>query len=156
MYSYADRIRAVGLYIKLGKRVKPTIRQLGYPTKEIDDARQALVTERKSLAALERQRTTEKTKYTDELNEANKAQRRTGASASSTRRFESPCYATLAEQVARAERTVQVMQESEIHATRQIEGLQQQLRETSEQLKTVTARLSARPVKAKLPPLRHP
>ena len=33
MYSYADRIRAVGLYIKLGKRVKPTIRQLGYPTK---------------------------------------------------------------------------------------------------------------------------
>jgi len=33
MYSYADRIRAVELYIKLGKRVKTTIRQLGYPTK---------------------------------------------------------------------------------------------------------------------------
>ena len=33
MYSYEDRIRAVELYIKLGKRVKPTIRQLGYPTK---------------------------------------------------------------------------------------------------------------------------
>ncbi|AOF94478.1 IS3 family transposase [Sinorhizobium sp. RAC02] len=33
MYSYADRIRAVELYIKLGKRVKATIRQLGYPTK---------------------------------------------------------------------------------------------------------------------------
>jgi putative transposase len=27
------RIRAVELYIKLGKRVRPTIRQLGYPTK---------------------------------------------------------------------------------------------------------------------------
>jgi transposase InsO family protein/transposase-like protein len=33
MYSYADRIRAVELYIKLGKRVRLTIRQLGYPTK---------------------------------------------------------------------------------------------------------------------------
>lgn len=33
MYSYEDRIRAVELYIKLGKSVRPTIRQLGYPTK---------------------------------------------------------------------------------------------------------------------------
>ena len=33
MYSYEDKIRAVELYIKLDKRVKATIRQLGYPTK---------------------------------------------------------------------------------------------------------------------------
>jgi transposase-like protein len=33
MYSSEDRIRAVELYIKLGKRVAATIRQLGYPTK---------------------------------------------------------------------------------------------------------------------------
>jgi len=33
MYSYKDRIRAVELYIKLGKRVRAAIRQLGYPTK---------------------------------------------------------------------------------------------------------------------------
>jgi transposase InsO family protein/transposase-like protein len=33
MYSYDDRLRAVRLYIKLGKRVRLTIRQLGYPTK---------------------------------------------------------------------------------------------------------------------------
>jgi putative transposase len=33
MYSYADRLRAVRLYIKLDKRVGLTIRQLGYPTK---------------------------------------------------------------------------------------------------------------------------
>ena len=33
MYSYEDRLRAVRLYIKLGKRAAPTIRQLGYPTK---------------------------------------------------------------------------------------------------------------------------
>ena len=33
MYSYEDRIRAVQLYIKLGKRIGPTLRQLGYPTK---------------------------------------------------------------------------------------------------------------------------
>ncbi len=33
MYSYEDRLRAVELYLKLGKRIKATIRQLGYPTK---------------------------------------------------------------------------------------------------------------------------
>lgn len=33
MYSYEDRIRAVKLFIKLGKRTGLTIRQLGYPTK---------------------------------------------------------------------------------------------------------------------------
>ena len=33
MFSYEARIRAVKLYIKLGKRSGPTIRQLGYPTK---------------------------------------------------------------------------------------------------------------------------
>ncbi len=33
MYSYEDRIRAVKLYIELGKRTAATIRQLGYPTK---------------------------------------------------------------------------------------------------------------------------
>jgi len=33
MYSYEDRLRAVRLYIRLGKRVRLTIRQLGYPTK---------------------------------------------------------------------------------------------------------------------------
>lgn len=33
MYSYEDRIRAVKLYIKLGKRLRATIRQLGYSTR---------------------------------------------------------------------------------------------------------------------------
>ena len=33
MYSYEDRIRAVKLYIKLGRRVGATLRQLNYPTK---------------------------------------------------------------------------------------------------------------------------
>jgi transposase-like protein len=33
MYSYADRIRAVELHLKLGKRIRATNRQLGYPTK---------------------------------------------------------------------------------------------------------------------------
>lgn len=33
MYSYEVRIRAVELFIKPGKRARPTIRQLGYPTK---------------------------------------------------------------------------------------------------------------------------
>ena len=35
MYSYEERIRAVKLYIKLGKRFRATIRQLGYPTKNL-------------------------------------------------------------------------------------------------------------------------
>ncbi|MBC7732960.1 MAG: transposase [Bacteriovorax sp.] len=33
MYSCEDRLRAVRLYLKLGKRIGLTIRQLGYPTK---------------------------------------------------------------------------------------------------------------------------
>jgi len=33
MYSYAERMRAVQLYIKLDRRMNATIRQLGYPTK---------------------------------------------------------------------------------------------------------------------------
>jgi transposase-like protein len=33
MHGYDDRMRAVALYIKLGKRVRATIRELGYPTK---------------------------------------------------------------------------------------------------------------------------
>ncbi len=33
MFSYEDRLRAVQLYIKLGKRIGLTISQLGYPTK---------------------------------------------------------------------------------------------------------------------------
>jgi hypothetical protein len=37
MYSYVDRVRAVKLFIKLGKRVRATIRQLGYPNQECPD-----------------------------------------------------------------------------------------------------------------------
>lgn len=33
MYSYEQRLLAVALYVKLGKRPKAVIRQLGYPTK---------------------------------------------------------------------------------------------------------------------------
>lgn len=33
MYSYEERMRAVELYIKLGKRVRATICELGSPTK---------------------------------------------------------------------------------------------------------------------------
>ena len=33
MFSYEDQIRAVKLYIKGGKRLRATIRRLGYPTR---------------------------------------------------------------------------------------------------------------------------
>lgn len=39
MYSCEDRIRAVELYLKSGKRIKATIRLLGYPTKNSLKAR---------------------------------------------------------------------------------------------------------------------
>lgn len=34
MYSFEERLRAAKLYIKLGKRPKAVICQLGYPTKD--------------------------------------------------------------------------------------------------------------------------
>jgi putative transposase len=34
MFSYEDRVRAVKVYMKLGKRSAATIWQLGYPTKQ--------------------------------------------------------------------------------------------------------------------------
>ena len=49
MCSYEDRLQAVHLYVKLGKQVGLTIRQLGYPTKN------ALI---KSWARLGHRRTT--------------------------------------------------------------------------------------------------
>lgn len=33
MYSYEDRLRAVQLYLRLGKCINATLRTLGYPTK---------------------------------------------------------------------------------------------------------------------------
>ena len=42
MYSYEDRLRACNLYIKLGKRVGPTIRYLGCPTEHALKALEAL------------------------------------------------------------------------------------------------------------------
>lgn len=33
MYSYEDRLRALRLYNKLGRRIGLTIRRMGYPTK---------------------------------------------------------------------------------------------------------------------------
>ena len=35
MFSYEDRLRAVRLHFKLGKRIGLTIRQLGHPTKNV-------------------------------------------------------------------------------------------------------------------------
>ena len=37
MYSYEDRIRAVELYMKLGKCIRPTVRQLGCLSPRIEN-----------------------------------------------------------------------------------------------------------------------
>ena len=51
MYSYDDRLRAVQLYIKLGKRAGLTIRQLGYPTKNALKAWHRTYEQRQDLPA---------------------------------------------------------------------------------------------------------
>lgn len=51
MNSYEDRLRAVRLYIKLGKRVGATIRQLGYPTKNSLKSRHRQYEQRLDLRA---------------------------------------------------------------------------------------------------------
>jgi transposase-like protein len=51
MYSYEDRLRAVQLYIKLGKRLGLTIRQLGYPTKNALKTRYSEYEQRLELPA---------------------------------------------------------------------------------------------------------
>lgn len=38
MYSEADRLRAIELYFKYGKKIVAVIRELGYPTERISDA----------------------------------------------------------------------------------------------------------------------
>ena len=63
MYSYKDRLRAVELYIKLGKRPKAVIRQLGYPTKNSLMARHEVFQKRGDLHASYVPR---KPKYSDE------------------------------------------------------------------------------------------
>ena len=67
MYSYEDRIRAVELYIKLGKRVRATIRQLGYPTK---NALKGWCREYEARHDLARSYARPKPKYSDEQKRA--------------------------------------------------------------------------------------
>jgi putative transposase len=63
MYSYEDRLRAVRLYLKLGRRIKATIRQLGYPTK---NSLKAWYREFERTHDLRRGYHREKRQYTDE------------------------------------------------------------------------------------------
>ena len=51
MYSYEDRLRAVQVYIKLGKRVSLTIRQLCYPTENALKSRYSEYVQRLELPA---------------------------------------------------------------------------------------------------------
>lgn len=52
MYSYEDRIRAVELYIRLGKRVRATIRQLGYRRLQASLTRQCVTVSEKAVQRL--------------------------------------------------------------------------------------------------------
>tara|TARA_B110000503_G_scaffold113856_1_gene171013 strand:+ start:446 stop:1984 length:1539 start_codon:yes stop_codon:yes gene_type:complete len=63
MYSYEERLRAVKLYLKLGKRCKATIHQLGYPTK---NALKAWHDEFERCGDLQAGYARSKPKYTDE------------------------------------------------------------------------------------------
>jgi len=74
MYSYSDRLRAVELYIRLGKRVKATIRQLGYPTKNALKSWYREYEQRRDLCVSDPARTP---KYSDEQKQAALAHYRT-------------------------------------------------------------------------------
>lgn len=63
MYSYEERLRAVKLYLTLGKRCKATIHQLGYPTK---NALKAWHDEFERLGDLQAGYARSKPKYSDE------------------------------------------------------------------------------------------
>jgi putative transposase len=63
MYSYEDRVRAVELYLKLGKRVRAAIRQLGYPTK---NSLKAWCAEFESSGDLQKEYVRAKPKYSEE------------------------------------------------------------------------------------------
>ncbi|AKK24970.1 integrase catalytic subunit (plasmid) [Pandoraea oxalativorans] len=63
MYSYQERVRAVELYLKLGKRSKATIRQLGYPTK---NSLKAWCNEFEKIGDLQRGYVRVKPKYSEE------------------------------------------------------------------------------------------
>ena len=67
MYSYEDRIRAVRLYIKLGKRTAATILQLGYPTK---NALKAWHREFEKCCDIPKGYSRSKSKYSDEQKKA--------------------------------------------------------------------------------------
>lgn len=67
MYSYEERVRAVELYLKLGKRTKATIRQLGYPTK---NALKAWCAELEKSGDLRRGYVRRKLKYSEEQKNA--------------------------------------------------------------------------------------
>ena len=67
MYSYEDRIRAVKLYIRLGKRLSMTVRQLGYPTTKALERWYRMYEQSHDLPA---GRICLKPKYSDEQKEA--------------------------------------------------------------------------------------
>ncbi|MDR5763100.1 IS3 family transposase [Caballeronia sp. LZ035] len=67
MYSYEDRIRAVELYIRLGKRLTMTVRQLGYPTTKALERWYRIYEKFHDLPA---SRTCSKPKYSDEQKKA--------------------------------------------------------------------------------------
>ena len=67
MYSYEERLRAVELYLKYGRRMKATIRELGYPTK---NSLKAWCQEFEETRALQAGYVRSKPKYSDEQKNA--------------------------------------------------------------------------------------
>ena len=67
MYSYEERLRAVELYLKYGRRMKATIRELGYPTK---NALKAWCEEFEDTGDIQAVYVRSKPKYSDEQKNA--------------------------------------------------------------------------------------
>lgn len=116
--------------------------------REVDQARQALTAERKATHALERQLAADRETHATELKQVHA--QLAGARAELVRAQDQGAHVaqqvtrlerTLSDQVQRADRAVQMLHEVQSSSARQIQALQDQLREATDQLKTVTAKL---------------
>jgi len=67
MYSYEERLKAVELYLRYGKRIKATIRELGYSTK---NSLMAWCAEFEKTGSLHEGYARSKPKYSDEQKNA--------------------------------------------------------------------------------------
>lgn len=124
--------------------------------REVDEARQAAAVERKSVHMLEKQLAEARASHSAHLQEhrtilAEKEQQLSviGAAVKAAEQERARLESAHAEQVRRADRALQLLQESQQQAARQIDLLQGQLHQQTAQLAQLTAKITPRSSKAR-------